>query len=195
MLFSRECSTKCSPFASSSGLLESRDSECWRTIHSRKCGSKLRRYRKICRGSLDIGCTSFVYWRLAKRHIAPEYSMNILVETLVKYWISSFSSPKTWVCHFILSSFMYIYIYYIYTCVWYRFIYIYMYIHHFRMVPMIGPCSTTFLMVNDGDFWWRRNRLPVQGSKLIIARMDVSLTISTPGYVYIYNYVYVYYML
>ena len=51
---------------------------------------------------------------------------------------------------------------------------------------MIGPCSTTFLMVNDGDFWWRRNRLPVQGSKLIIARMDVSLTISTPGYVYIY---------
>ena len=125
MLFSRECSTKCSPFASSSGLLESRDSECWRTIHSRKCGSKLRRYRKICRGSLVIGCTSFVYWRLAKRHIAPEYSMNILVETLVKYWISSFSSPKTWVCHFILSSFMYIIYIYIYTCVWYRFIYIY----------------------------------------------------------------------
>ena len=33
---------------------------------------------------------------------------------------------------------------------------------------------------------------PVRGSKPIIARMDVSLTISTPGYVYIYIYKYMY---
>ena len=72
-----------------------------------------------------------------------------------------------------------------------------MYIHHFRMVPMIGLCSTTFLMVNDGDFsqMAQKPNLSEVQSPSSLEWTCLWQYLLQDMYIYIYKYMYVCYVL